>query len=148
MCVGFLALAPCGALAAPSLVQAQSEVAPVGVQVIAVRATREGTVDPRLRAMEREMRSRGFGGFTLAGSEKKTLAVGKAKHFELSGRYTTEIRLIRRTLSRATLRIAVHKDGVLQHKADVTMPGNQGYITVVKPEGSRPALVVAITPMI
>jgi len=147
MVVCGLTLAAGEGLAAPSGVHMQSEAAPLMVQVLAVRATREGPVDPRLRSMEREMKSRGFEGFSLERAERKPVSAGKGRRFELSPGYTTEIRQVRRSASTATLRIVVRRDGALQHKADVTLPRNQGYITVVKPEGARPALVMAITPV-
>ena len=146
MLLGWLAFAPGMALAESMSVDSRAEAPKVSVEVVVVRASREGRVDPRLQAMKKEMASRGFGGFSLAGAERRAIDEGSRARFELSGSYTAEVRLLRRTPSNATLRVSVHKQGVLQHKADVTMPRNEGFITVVSAEGRRPALVVAITP--
>jgi len=146
MLLGFMVLAPERGLAETMPVEARAHMESVGVQVVVVRASREGSVDPRLRALQREMRGRGFQGLKLEGAEKRVVSQRQGERFELSRSYSAEVRLVDCTPSRATLRIAVYKEGALQHKADVGLPRNQGYITVVKPEGSRPALVLAITP--
>jgi len=148
VCLGFAAL-PSSAIAGPMQIQ-QSQPAKssssVSVHIITVRATKAGTTDPNLRAMEKQMHSRGFRGFRMANSTSKSVSTSDAGRFSLTKRYATQVRLVSRTATHATLRIRVLKDGELHHKADVTLPNNQGYITVVKPEDNSAAIVLAITP--
>ncbi len=143
--IGF-ASGPTVAVAGPMQLHSHPTAAPISVQVITVRATRVGTTDPNLRAMEKQMHNLGFRGFRLAHVGKERVSNSSSQRFELTKRYATHVRLIGKTSSHAKLRVRVMKDGELHHKVDLTLPKNQSHITVVKPEDGSAAIVTVITP--
>ncbi len=116
------------------------------IQLIVVRASREGEPDPRLRGMEETMHERGWKGFQLASVRNEMISSASAEQFWLPGDYSLRVGILGRTSTHANLRLRVMKDGELHHTTEVTLPKNQGYITVVKPEDHRAAIVMAITP--
>ena len=147
--IGFalaLSFSPVTAMAAPMAAQSEPSAAPIAVQVVAVRATREGKADPNLRGLEKEMASRGYHGFRVTNIQKEAVSSERAGRFELPGSFATQVRMVSATSTHATLQIRVLKDGEFHHKLDVTLPRNQGYIHVVKPEDSSAAVVMIITP--
>lgn len=145
-----LALMAAGAFIAPEVAMAQqrpaaqNQAGKVDLEVMVVHATNNGTVDPRLRDLQRQLEVMRFTGFKVLATSSDSLGEGQSSTVNVAGGRKLKVRLIEKDARKARVRIELYKGSDKKLDTTVTIPRDRAFL-VMGPKHEGGTLIFPIT---